>query len=112
MALELLSLLCIFENSTKCSKVSSGYRSIEILFRIAKRSIVTNLAFFLKEVTENEIMHEFPSQTSLPSPAFRRLLLKIVKAVNFLGFFTVNYLKFFSRNSIQRKMRQNFAPTF
>ena len=36
MALELLSLLCTFENSTNVAK----YHSIEILFRIAKRSIV------------------------------------------------------------------------
>ena len=39
MALELLSQLCTFENSTNCSQNNS----ILILFRIAKRSIVDYL---------------------------------------------------------------------
>ena len=40
MALELLSLFCTFENSTKFNETSFDYRSIMIPFRTAKRAII------------------------------------------------------------------------
>ena len=56
MALELLSALCTFENSTECSK----FHSILILFRIAIKSIagfcqhnylMCTCAYSIREIT-------------------------------------------------------------
>ena len=56
MALELLSLLHTFESSTKCDK----YRSIQILFRMAKRSMYATWTNFLCCFSLFSTMEKFP----------------------------------------------------
>ena len=60
VALELLLLLCTFKNSSKVAK----YRSIEILFRIAKRSVFN---LILNNSKNSDCNLEIGSFTSLSS---------------------------------------------